>query len=632
MGRTVDRFAGLATLGIGTAGPLSFSTPELLFAGSLPGAGLRADAGAAVVEAVPSGRPGTRSVRLVRGPSALELAYPIPVPEVSGTAGGAHEAAPRAWVVHAPVPEEELTRLRDARPDLIVLGNARPLFREGEPFVLAVRALREAVGPGPLVWAPRVALPHRLAYLVYAGVDLLDTTEGRLQAVDGTFCDSTLGTMGGEPAARRSGCPCPSCQAEPVGPLADHADWAYVREMALVKAAASEGRLRELVEARLTAEPLLAELLRYTDRTLFPLLDERTPVVSREIRTYVLAESFRRPEVRRFRERFLERYRPPPSKEVLLLVPCSRTKPYRMSRTHRRFARALEGLAGLERVHVVSVTSPLGVVPRDLEDVYPARHYDIPVTGEWSEAERVSVSTAVAHLASTGNYRQVVVHLDPKEYEFLRPTLPHDLPVRWTMENDRSTSAESLDRLAEGVREALGSTRGPVAGGPLKVVREELEAIAAFQFGADAAHRLFAEPCRLAGRPWFQRLTDGRSTDLATWREDRGLFQLTVAGARRMMPDPPLAIEVADGVALAGDLFTPGVVSADPRVRVGDAVVLVRHGELLGVGEAELPGPLMTRLARGCAVHVRHRSRPDPPRASASLHASPEPTRDGPVV
>ena len=111
---------------------------------------------------------------------------------------------------------------------------------------------------------------------------------------------------------------------------------------------------------------------------------------------------------------------------------------------------------------------------------------------------------------------------------------------------------------------------------------------------------------RLSGRPWFQRVTDGRA-DLATWREERGLFQLTVAGARRLWPDPPLAVEVDSGVSLEGDLFVPGVHRADERIRVGDAVILVRDGHLAAVGEAALPGRLMTELVRGLAVRVRHR-------------------------
>jgi archaeosine synthase alpha-subunit len=160
------------------------------------------------------------------------------------------------------------------------------------------------------------------------------------------------------------------------------------------------------------------------------------------------------------------------------------------------------------------------------------------------------------------------------------------------------------------------------------VVREELREVASVEFGREAAEVLFRPPLRLAGRPWAQRLTDGRH-DLATLGEERGLFQLTVAGADRMGADFPLRVEVDAGVRLEGDLFVPGVRSADPRIRLGDAVALWRGGQLAAVGEAALPGPLMTELDRGLAVRVRHRVH-----AVTDTAMTPDATRpgSGPVV
>ncbi len=133
---------------------------------------------------------------------------------------------------------------------------------------------------------------------------------------------------------------------------------------------------------------------------------------------------------------------------------------------------------------------------------------------------------------------------------------------------------------------------------------------------------------RLAGRPWFQRLTDGRA-DLATLREERGLFHLTVAGARRLVPHPPFAVEVDPALSLEGDLFTPGVRSANREIRVGDSVVLLRNGALAGVGEAALPGRLMTELSHGLAVRVRHREHATTDTPMTGKGPDPDP---GPVV
>ena len=621
MPRTVERLEGLSLLGGANLGPVSVVTPALLESrveGEVgPGLSLRA-------LSAPVGRRGFEIADTV---ARYAFETPILSPEVSGEGTGIYPIGPGAILAHPPFTPDAAAVAPAERPELIVLGNARSLWAEGLPFVRAIRDVRTRFGAAPLLWTPRLALPHRIPLLMYLGVDLVDTTEALLAASQGIFLDPVLGPRTPAPAPPERACDCPAYSSDPAGPLSTHAVTACRRATAEAVAAARAGRLRELVESRLVAEPALAEMLRYADRELHGLLEERTPVAFSGSRDYVLLESHRRPEMVRFRARLLERYRPPPSKTVLLLVPCSKTKPYRHSRSHRRFWGALEGLSALERVHLVSVSSPIGLGPRELEDVPPARHYDIPVTGDWEESERVLVRAGLAHLRASGKYRSVVVHLDPQEYSFLSPDLPPSDTVQWTLADDRTTTHEAVAALRAAVGRALADET-PVAGGPLAVVREELEALAGVQFGPEAARRLFVPPVRLSGRPWFQRVTDGRN-DLATWREERGLFHLTVAGARRLWPDPPLAVEVNPGVPLEGDLFVPGVRHADERIRTGDAVVLVRDGRLAAVGEAALPGRLMTELTRGLAVHVRHREHAP---TDSPMTEERSPSDAGPVV
>ena len=598
--RTVERLEGLALVGLGSIGPLSLPTPGLLepLATGQPRPPLCLEALEAPL--------GSRRLRLSDAAASVEIDYAVPAPEILGPTGGVSPAGPHALLVRPPWPTASERPVEPARSaELLVWGNARSLWADGLPFVQGLAEIRAAFGASPVLWAPRVALPHRIPFLVYLGVDLIDPTEGLLAAARGVYLDPVLGTVDATVAREEGRCACDGCKDGGPDRLARHAIAAYRSALTEARTAARSGRLRELVETRLPAEPALAEMLRYADRELARLLEERTPVTGSDPHAYVLLEAHRRPEMERFRRRLLERYAPPPSKTVLLLVPCSRTKPYRLSRSHRRFSAALDGLAPLERVHRVSLSSPIGLVPRELEDMPPARHYDIPVTGDWEERERRAVVEGLLHLLDHGRYRAAVVHLDPEEYGFLRDAWPSTVPAVWSIADGRSTSLGSLAALREAVGRALEGER-PVEGGPLAAVREELKEVAAFQFGRAEAERLFAAPIRLAGRPWFQRLTDGK-TDLATLREERGLFHLTVAGARRLLPSPPLAVEVEPTLPLTGDLFAPGVRRADPGIRAGDSVVLLRDGALAGVGEAALPGPLMTQLRRGVAVRVRHR-------------------------
>ncbi|MCI4366272.1 MAG: DUF5591 domain-containing protein [Thermoplasmata archaeon] len=609
MVRTAIALDGLAIVGTVQSGPSTVAPPLLL----LPeGHLLPPNVPALVLRKTVPPRSGHRSYRLGEGEGSWSFDWEISTPDVIAP-GASYVADGRVAFVRGPIGPADSAALSNAPPELVVLTNARALLREGAPFVEAVRAIREAVGGRPLLWAPRVATPNRIPFLVYVGVDLLDATQSLMDAVEGRKADPELGVID----ATRSGyCGCAACQGGPGSDLSGHNLASLAAELARARAAATDGRLRELVEARTASEPLLGELLRYADVEHGPLLEERSPVIGNGVRPYVLRESFRRPEVRRFRERMRDRYRPPASKTILLLVPCSKTKPYRNSRSHRRFASAWEELPRTDRIHKVSVTSPLGVVPKELEDVPPARHYDISVTGDWDAAEREAVVEGIEGLRERGKYERLVVHLDPEEYAFLLPTLESGPCVEWTAQVGHSTSPESLTRLRAALVSALEGTTRPSAG-PMSSVREELRAIAEFQFGRPGAEALLADPLRLHGRPWFQRLSDGAGTDLATWREERGLFQLTVAGGIRMGIGHGNAVEVAPGVELKGDLFSPGVIGADRGIREGDAVVLYRGSTVLGVGEAVLPGPLMAALGRGCAVKVRHRASGDRPAGSS---------------
>ncbi|MGI0130986.1 MAG: DUF5591 domain-containing protein [Thermoplasmata archaeon] len=619
MTRTVERLDGVCLLGSVRVGSISFPSPGLLesrTSGDGPPA--------LTLRQVPA-PVGVRHLVVSDGGGELDLRFPVLAPEILGAPGAGVAVGDGTVAVHGPLSPG--TGNPSAPPDLVVLTNARALWSEGRPFVTAIREVREVYGGAPALWAPRVALPHRVPLLVYLGMDLVDTTEGLLEAARGERFDATLGRLDGAAALAERSCRCPACTSDPSGPLEAHTVHTYRAAVAEARAAARAGRLRELVEARLPSEPALAEMLRYADHDLASLLDERTRVTASGSRDYVILESLRRPEMGRFRRRLLERYRPPPAKSVLVLVPCSKTKPYRISRSHRRLANAWEGLPTAERLHVVSVSSPIGLVPRELEDLPPARHYDIPVTGEWLDPERDAVVAGLRHLLAHGAYRAVVVHLDPQEYGFLRPALEGAPSVRWTLADDRTTSPGAVRALHDALGAALEGER-PVPGGPLAVVREELREVASVQFGRAAAERLFAAPVRLAGRPWFQRLTDGR-TDLATLREERGLFHLTVAGARRLVPGPPLFVEIDPALPLSGDLFAPGVRDADREIREGDSVVLLRSGSLAGVGEAALPGPLMTALGHGLAVRVRHRV---PATTDTPMTGEGPPSDSGPVV
>ena len=78
--------------------------------------------------------------------------------------------------------------------------------------------------------------------------------------------------------------------------------------------------------------------------------------------------------------------------------------------SHKLFFNALREVYNYLALHVVSVTSPLGLVPRELEFCYPAAHYDIAVTGKWSASEIEMLRNQLIKLNPKEHYAKAIVH------------------------------------------------------------------------------------------------------------------------------------------------------------------------------------------------------------------------------
>lgn len=599
----------------------SIPFPGVLLSGWTRPVGVGPEGFAGRIEPLSNLRPLWRRLRLEFPEGQWDLEFPVPTPEIRSAPEDPLEVAPGIWWIRWPLPLPAPQRLREHPGDLWIWSNARALLRAPEDFVRAAVEIREMAGPDPLLWAPRVATPGRLALLHWLGIDLLDTIEGFWRATEGEWIFSEMEQIPNRERDEEALCSCSYCASgeDTLENRIGHAAGEYLREERKVRAFLRAQRLREFVEIRAGGEPLRGELLRYADRDHSGHFEALAPLRVHGIHPYGTAEALRRPEASRFRRWFRDRYRPPRARSILLLVPCSKTKPYASSPTHRRLARTIEQTGVADQVHLVSVTSPLGLVPRELENFPPARHYDIPVTGLWNEDERMWVQQALDHLLETGAYSAVVAHLPSGEYRWLRESWGGSSPpVYWTVEDERPVSSESLAALGHRLK-ALAEAAPPIRGGRLSVIREDLRASASMQFGPAVAEALFAGSVWIRGRPWFRHLDGPGRGELASWREDNGLWHLTLAGANYLgAVTAPFQVTVVPGLTLRGDLFAPGARAAGPDIVAGSEVVLVSEGQLVGVGESQIPSSWFGRLSRGLVVKVRHRSHNPVPLASAT--------------
>lgn len=475
----------------------------------------------------------------------------------------------------------------DGDATMYTLTNARELFARPRRFVEAVVAVREAIGYQAVLYTPGLGRPAELALLAYCTVDLVDSLSLIEAAREGTFL--SIDGAADADAYEAQPCRCPGCtQNEGFDALLRHNYNAAWSEMVQVRHAIAAGTLRSLVERRCQVSPHHLSVLRLLDGEYAPFQEARYPVQGGNVSATPLSLS--RPDVERFRHRVLTRYRKPSSAAILLLLPCSARKPYSTSRSHRRFADAIAASGNPYVVHRMVVTSPLGIVPIELDGVYPAAHYDVSVIGRWSRDEQAMVTDMLHCYLKRNEYDMVLQHLPEDIASFL------DIDAVNTCRG-HPTARSSLAALTEQLRTETASYEGV----PWQTrKRERVAALLRYQFGSAG----LLDDAMVKGRYPRYRVFEG-DEQLGMFVPQRGLFSLTLDGARWLADLGSYWVEIEDFTPL-GSVFAVGVVDADSSIRCGDEVVVVHDGGIRGVGEATMNGDEMRESDNGEAVKVRH--------------------------
>ncbi|ESS03924.1 MAG: tRNA-archaeosine synthase [uncultured archaeon A07HR67] len=501
--------------------------------------------------------------------------------------------APTAAVVDSQTP-------RVVGADAYVLADATGFVGHGEAFRDAMVSAKETLPPDAAVLVSGIATPANVATLVAAGVDLVDGSLARTKGTEGRYLTADAEHFLEDLTELPCACPACSVPREEFSRVdcAEHNVTVLEAELRRVRERVRSGRLRDYLEGQARHDGWLTATLREFDDQ-WAYLEERTPVLRSAELTAASAETLDRVEIRRFADRVTSRYRNRFVDQPLALVPCSATKPYSDSQSHGQFHDAIQW-----RAHTVSMTSPIGVVPQELETTYPAQHYDAVVTGDWSEDEIAFVAEVLRRYLTRTEYSRVIAHVPADGYreicERVEADPAIDVPFEYTCVDHPTTD------------ESLGELNAALAGEPAYSKRERehntVRAIADYLIGDGAGDELF-ETISTTGRyPKLQVWTaDGDDREqLATMVPQYGTLSFTLAGARRWVDsDAPTRRVTIDGFVPHGSVLAPGVVDADDGIRVGDEVV-IEGPKAFAVGRAEMSGPEMVGSTRGVASEVRH--------------------------
>jgi len=486
---------------------------------------------------------------------------------------------------------------------MTIIGSSAQLFREQSHFVDFIIRLRDAVGLDHILYLPLLASPSTLALLCYLGIDVFDASTASLVA----HRDVMLLPTGAQPLfeMKEIPCQCPVCSrfSDPkdmgASDLLNHNNYALFNELKLVRTAIRSSCLRSLVEQRVRIHPHLASILRNLDINHQSFLETVTPVVHTRTLTTTTLEGLNRSEVKRFQDRIITRYQKPPYSKILLLLPCSATKPYSFSPSHKKINQALSQISNQGMIHEIIITSPLGLVPRELELIYPASAYDIPVTGLWYLDELHMIQTNLQHYLNQGQYDHIIIHLPQPLADALQSIASNTI---CTNIEHHPTSHQALETLVHTI-EDINPGKPKISMQDQK--KQIISAIASYQFGPQLAQILLKDTT-IKGKYPYLRIMDNSQQQLGMTTLERGYISLTIDGAKRIASQDHYWVEIASDFTLKGSVFTPGIIDADPAIRSGDEVIIRQENSLKAVGVATMHAREMIDARAGEAVKTRH--------------------------
>ncbi|MEA2071901.1 MAG: DUF5591 domain-containing protein [Asgard group archaeon] len=377
-----------------------------------------------------------------------------------------------------------------------------------------------------------------------------------------------------------------------------------------IRYALSSGSLRNYVEQKATQKVLAAAMLRLLDSTWKQELLVRTSPWNDALLPAITSLSFNRPAIIAFQEKIKKNYSFLPSKKIIVLLPCSARKPYSFSHSHKRFKQALASVSPLKEPYIqeLILTSPLGVVPRELEMVYPAAHYDIPVTGDWSHEELTIAANQLITVLNTSSLDKlkIIAHVGSAYMPICKMVEEElQLSFTYTSQDHSPTSRQSLIKLEESLY-TYTNDLSPIHNYPTEMLKVQL--LADYQFGQGVGEKLFPVTCELQGNSPHPLRIVKNGEHMGVIHPRTGRFNLSLASGE-LLAEIGKHTVTFEGKSLKGStLFGIGVAEADPSIRPNDPVVIITKDKtVLAVGKALVAGVDMIHPNSGPVVDLKHK-------------------------
>jgi len=260
--------------------------------------------------------------------------------------------------------------------------------------------------------------PFMFALAVASGCDMFDSAAYAIYARESRYM-TEYGTRKLD-ELEYFPCSCPICtksdpedmtqmpKQEKQENLARHNLYTSFAELKRVKQAITEGRLWEYLEMRAHTHPALFQAVKQLKK-YENYIECHSPATKKSGLFFFGNIGLMRPEIVRYKNWLRERYLPPREAKVLILIPSPSKKPFHKAKEVKALVKKVqEKLPELHTMfHICVYAAPFGVIPLELNEVYPLSQHEIGAPLDLETIEYVAEQ--VGDYVAAYPYKQVLL-------------------------------------------------------------------------------------------------------------------------------------------------------------------------------------------------------------------------------
>jgi archaeosine synthase len=359
---------------------------------------------------------------------------------------------------------------------------------------------------------------------------------------------------------------------------------------------------RVFVEKSSFDDTNLISMLKILDKEYYDVIKYESPIKQKgKIIRCIGQSSYYRPDFQQFREKTVNNFEPEPWTSLIILLPCSAKKPYSKSKSHKKFYSIIRKFPEFPSFQEIILTSPLGCIPRQLENIYPVNSYDISVTGDWDNEEiKITSEMLVKIIKKYEENIPIICHLKNEYHEIVKRA-SSKLPHKFIFSDiyDKITSKKSLKSLEKLIIEYKNKYKPKTDLSKFEIYSKtwtrKFIKILDYQFNPNIGKKILSNGLKTnQNRSANQIILKDPKTKkkIGVFKHSTGQIELTLLGFERLIHAQPSINAnyiIFDGEEIQGNtLFRPGILDFSLDLFPGKQVVILDKTKRNIIGSGEL--------------------------------------------